>query len=80
MRCGNTVLYVHLRKLYQNWGEFSSTALIMSNILHKKFLEPSQSRKMTLITGLFSQENIKNYITKSHFMKFYATKNLRLRV
>ena len=38
MRCSNTYFYVYLRKWSWNWGKFFSTALILSDILHKKCL------------------------------------------
>ena len=32
MRCSNTAFYIYLRKVSQNWGNFSSSALLLDTL------------------------------------------------
>ena len=38
MGCSNTIYNIYLRQLFWNWGKYFSTALALSNNLHKRCL------------------------------------------
>ena len=64
MRFKNTVFYVYIRKLSQNWGKLSGTLLILSNSWHIKCPLIAQYFFGTIF---LSKHNLMNCITSHHF-------------
>ena len=68
------ILFFYLRKLSRLRGQFCSTSLVQSNIWHKKCHLLTQN--WPLNREQFLKKKKKN-ISRSFFMQFYATKNLK---
>ena len=60
--------FLYLRKLSRNWGKFSSTALEVSNIWHKKWLFQAQYKTLDLnFVMIFLSKEKKLYISLFFF-------------
>ena len=68
MRYSNTVFYVYLRILSRNWCKFSSTALVLSNILHQVSRTSAVLVNLPQIRENFIN-NLKNVLLHLIFMR-----------